>query len=236
MLEGKTSIEVQKLIFESSSMECAIEAFRAAYEVAHVTLHMAQTRSQNVDMPYLKTTYPKKWISEYILKGYVEIDPVVKQGFNQTSPFNWCDLEILPESRFLMEESIKFGIGKNGYSIPVMDRSGRKSLVSINSNSTTLIWNKLIAKNGNCWREISHVLHQKALIELYDGVDPAPPLSRRELECLSLTALGKDYKTIAILLGISEHTTRSYLKSLRQKFNCTNLAQAVSKAHSLGIL
>lgn len=45
-------------------------------------------------------------------------------------------------------------------------------------------------------------------------------LSPRELECLHWAALGKDYKDIAMILEISEHTTRSYLKSARVKLGC----------------
>ena len=41
---------------------------------------------------------------------------------------------------------------------------------------------------------------------------------------------------IAVILNISPHTARDYLKSARYKLDCVTSAQAVSKAVGLGLL
>ena len=61
-------------------------------------------------------------------------------------------------------------------------------------------------------------------------------LTTRELECLRWIARGKDAKEIAIILNISPHTVRDYLKSVHYKLDCVTSAQAVSKAVRLGLL
>lgn len=70
----------------------------------------------------------------------------------------------------------------------------------------------------------------KAINEIHKGEDPVPGLSARERECLSWVARGKDHKDIALILGISEHTARSYLKSGRLKLGCATISSAAVQA------
>jgi len=78
-------------------------------------------------------------------------------------------------------------------------------------------------------------LHLKAVAESSIGVD-AQSLSPREKECLQWTADGKTYSEIAIILNLSEHTVRSYLKVVRLKLDSVSLAQAVARASNLGLI
>ena len=40
--------------------------------------------------PYIRLTYPASWIKRYLQMGYVDIDPVVREGFLRTLPFDWA--------------------------------------------------------------------------------------------------------------------------------------------------
>ncbi len=237
MAEAQTRFEkLFKIISESDEVEASVFAFRDIYDLTHVTLHLAQTVSNSVDMPYLRTTYPSEWVSRYVLKGYVNVDPVAALGFKRSLPFDWTEIEATPEAVELMLDSQKHGLGGNGYSIPVIDRSGRRSLLSVNSTSSEDEWNILTNEHKQDWAELAHLLHRKAIFEIYGERDPAPQLGPRELECLRWASEGKDYKDIAIILEISEHTARSYLKSARHKLDCANLSQAVTKAIKLRMI
>lgn len=220
----------------SKSIQRAIIVFRDAYSLAHVTLHMAQTLSDDVHMPYLKTTYPSNWVSRYVLKGYVNVDPVVAMGFNRQLPFDWREVEHSPEADALMADSRRFGLGGNGYSIPVVDKSGRRTLVSLNSRLEGSDWDIQTEKSREEWAELAHFLHRRAIIDRYGSQDPAPQLGPREHQCLTLAAKGYSSKRIAMKLHISEHTARDYLKSLRRKLGCTSISQAIAKAYELGII
>ena len=68
------------------------------------------------------------------------------------------------------------------------------------------------------------------------GGNDGPRLTGRELECLRWTAAGKTVSEIAIILGISRHTVRGYMKEIHRKLNCLTMAQAVLRATELGIL
>lgn len=57
-----------------------------------------------------------------------------------------------------------------------------------------------------------------------------PALSKRELECLKLTADGLTSDEIARRLGLSVHTANQYLANTTQKLNAVNRMHAVAKA------
>ena len=95
------------------------------------------------------------------------------------------------------------------------------------------------------------MLDQRMLFEtharaftLFAGVTRLKPLSggkgltisKRELECLSLTANGLTSEEISAQLGLSVHTANQYLTNSAQKLNAVNRMHAVAKALRLGLI
>ena len=68
-----------------------------------------------------------------------------------------------------------------------------------------------------------------------DGVT-IPSISKRELECLKLTANGYTSEEIARLLKLSVHTANQYLSNTTQKLDAVNRMHAVAKALRLGLI
>ena len=62
-----------------------------------------------------------------------------------------------------------------------------------------------------------------------------PSVSKRELECLVLTASGLTSEEIAGRLGLSVHTANQYLTNTTRKLNAVNRMQAVAKALRMGL-
>ncbi|MEQ8347573.1 MAG: helix-turn-helix transcriptional regulator [Sneathiellaceae bacterium] len=67
-------------------------------------------------------------------------------------------------------------------------------------------------------------------------LDGTPPMSKRELECLTMTAEGKTSEDIAAALGLSVHTTNQYLAATTHKLNAMSRTHAVAKALRLGLI
>lgn len=220
----------------AENVDAAIRILQAEYAVDFVTYHLAQTIANKIDSPFVRTTYPDSWVSRYLLNSYVRVDPIVKQGFERQLPFDWSEVEPTPEAYAMLVDAQKHGVGSNGYSIPVADKAQRRALLSLNARVPVDHWNDLVRLYRNEWIEIAHLIHQKAVFELHGADDPVPSLSPREIECLHWTALGKDYKDIAIILGISDHTARDYLKTARFKLGCATISAAASRAVQLRII
>lgn len=68
------------------------------------------------------------------------------------------------------------------------------------------------------------------------GADQAAAISKREIECLKLTANGLTSGEIASALRLSVHTTNQYLTSAGQKLGADNRVHAVAKALRSGLI
>lgn len=213
---------------ELPNVERAVVAVRDALDV-HVTYHLAHTVSSATDDPFVRTTYPDHWIARYLLAQYVRVDPVVREGFQRILPFDWSELEVGEEAHAMMADSIAHGIGIWGYSVPVVDTGGRRALFSINANFSETDWREFISRFRDLIVEIAQIVHTIAITEVF-GDQEVPNLSAREREVLIWTARGKDYKAIAIILNLSHHTVKAYMKSIRHKLNSTTMTQCVAKA------
>jgi DNA-binding NarL/FixJ family response regulator len=65
---------------------------------------------------------------------------------------------------------------------------------------------------------------------------PAPDLSAREMEVLSLIVNGLPNKQIAHQLSIAEHTVKNHVKSILSKLNVADRTQAATAAIQRGII
>lgn len=225
-------------IVRSDSVEQALYIIRDRYPIGNVTYHMMQSISmrQNIDAPFVKTTYPAEWVARYLMKNYIMVDPVLKEGMLRALPFNWTELTPETSALVMMKDFQEFDLGKGGFSIPITDKKGRRALLSLNSTSSEEDWDEIITLYIDDWIELGNLLHRKVIIELFGKIDPAPTLTPRELETLNFAAQGMDHKQIAEQLNISEHTVRSYQQSLRFKLSCSSMTHAVAKASKLRIL
>ncbi len=228
--------ELYEKIERATSVDQSIRLFAWHYGTPFVTYHLAQAVAPGFDAPFVRTTYPDAWVARYLLRDYVKIDPVVREGFQRMLPFSWHEIAIDDPAIALMQDAVAHGLSALGFSIPVVDRVGRRALLSINALRDFITWQDLLRSEREHWQELAHLVHRKAITELFGVADPAPRLGPREIECLNWVALGKDYKAIAILLGLSEHTVRNYLKSARFKLGSGSLPQAVSKAIMLRLI
>lgn len=228
--------DMHAAIERAGNVNQAIAAFCQHYGTPFVTYHLAQAVAPGFDAPFVRTTYPDAWVARYLLRDYVKIDPIVREGFQRMLPFEWSEVELDMAAGRIMADAVAHGIVPAGYSVPVIDRIGRRALLSVNALADDVAWKMLLAESRAAWTELAHTIHRKAIVELFGKADPAPRLGPRELECLQWSALGKDHKAIAIILGISEHTARGYIKSARFKLGCSSLPQAVSRAMLLRLI
>ncbi|MEP1768442.1 MAG: LuxR family transcriptional regulator [Sulfitobacter sp.] len=231
-------MEPDILNLDSCTVQEAVLRIARFYEVDFVTLHLFRGGEDAQNKPYVRTNYPDAWVSHYLLNDYVRVDPVLELAEQIAGPFCWTKINPRQEQREFMETAIKHGVRQTGFSVRHVDSIGRRSVLSFNAQT---------AKGGDTWQpyidtkrkeliSLAYHIHLMALAEIYDGNDGLPQLSPREIECLKWTADGKAHTEIAIILGLSDHTVRGYLKDARLKLDSVSLAQAVSKASSLGLI
>ncbi len=218
-----------------SDLEDVVSELRDLLGLEHLVYHSSKLGSSPSVDPFIRLTYPASWIKRYLQKGYVDVDPVLREGFLRTLPFQWEQLTIsTPQEFAFLQDALDHGIGPHGFSIPVRSKQGHKGLVSLSNSRGREEWDAFLSQNFSVLIEIANRLHRRVIKSVF--WEDKPHLTEREIECLQWTSRGKNTGDIAVILHISPHTARDYLKSARYKLDCVTAAQAASKAISLGII
>lgn len=186
--------------------------------------------------PYLAVTYSKHWVERYKAERFVKIDPTIQVGMRRMLPIDWSSFERTdPKVRRLFGEAGEFGLGHQGMSLPVHGRHGDRALFSITSDASDREWKSLHFPYMRDFQLLALHVHQ-AILRLEGHHMSLPSLSPRERECMLWIAEGKTYWECGMILGLSEHTVRSYVESARHKLGAANNSHAVNKAGKASLL
>jgi DNA-binding CsgD family transcriptional regulator len=137
----------------------------------------------------------------------------------------------------MFRDALDYGLGNQGYSVPIRGPQGQFALFTVNADTDDESWADFIAGSGRDLVIFAHEFNRKAL-EFERGEDGphAPLLSPRELAAMRLLALEMNRAQAAAELGISEHTLRVYIESARHKLGALNTTHAVARALSSGLI
>jgi LuxR family transcriptional regulator, quorum-sensing system regulator CinR len=225
--------EAFSIVESAPDIDGVVTRLRDFLGVDHVVYY--SSKIQGPTAPYVRLTYPATWIKRYLQMGYGDVDPVLREGFKRTLPFEWNELKFAsPAEASFLSDALAYGIGPYGYAIPVSSKHAYRGLLTVCSSKSDQWWDDFLSSTRAALIQIANRLHSRVVVEVF-GKD-RPQLTARELECLRWVALGKDAAEIAAILDISPHTTRDYLKSVHYKLDCVSSAQAVTKALRLGLL
>ena len=126
-----------------------MKAIASEVGLSHIShLHFATNKSSDATLFAGVSTYSREWQRQYFQKQYLAIDPVVKCGSTAILAFDW---DILnrddPAILAFFEDAIRYGVGRNGLSIPVRSRKNTHSLVSFSSDLSRPEWVRLKENN-----------------------------------------------------------------------------------------
>lgn len=215
-------------------LQLLIEDVRDEFGVDHIVYHWVNSAGEQ----YGCGTYDLEWVNRYIEKGYLRIDPVIQGCYQRFHPVNWKRLDWSSKSaRAFMEDAISYGVGNQGYSIPIRGPNGQFAHFTLSHNCPDEEWEEFTEQNRRDLILVAHYFNSKAL-EFEPGrtPDPAQPLSPREIEAMTLLAIGYSRAQAADTLSISEHTLRVYVESARHKLGAMNTTHAVARALSRGVI
>ena len=187
-------------------------------------------------------TYPEAWISHYIERDYISIDPIIAHCHDHATPMIWDDAQQLERRivdphlqkiRQLFGEAREFGL-ETGISVPLHGPGTSWGLMSFASN--TLRTAEMIRLLPDL-HLMAHYVHESAR-RFARSRTPAqlPTLTKRERECLSWAAEGKTSWEIGQLLNISERTSIFHLQNATHKLGVSGRQAAIARAVSLGLI
>ncbi len=210
---------------------------RSEFKVQHASFAMLSLPWTHMAVPYVRTTYPIEWISQYLMHRLMVNDPVVRVGLEARVPFYWSDISCTVAESSVMALAKHYGLGTLGISVPTCDVGPYRGLLSLTAAvDDEKAWKNRVGASVDAISSCAMEMHAAARMEV-DAVSPLMgQLSPREVECLRFVAAGKTYTEIAGILKISEHTVRVYCKAVRMKLHSSTLAQAVATGCAMKIL
>jgi len=179
--------------------------------------------------------YPGTAVATKFISG-ANGEEIVRHTRTSTAPRWWADDGMVgSEDTFQnlawSERMAPLAPGTNGIAFPVHADRGHCGLVVFLGSQMALPEDALYEIHARCFSLFAAV----ARIRPSDA-GRMRSISKRELECLKLTANGNTSEEIARLLKLSVHTANQYLTQSTQKLNAVNRNQAVAKALRLGLI
>lgn len=203
------------------------------YDHAACLMGKSEKASPAKTYDLINVTFPSEWLEQYVIKGYHQIDPIVKENFASFNIQYWADTYKIygPPKDFVMAAE-DFGL-KKGYSHGVKNYNGTKgSLFSLSGKyiehnpRTELILKYIIPHFHNVLSRITGRNIKKSV----------PPLSSRETEVLKWIKSGKSSWEVSAILSISERTVKFHIQNIMQKLNAVNRLHAVATAIEQGLI
>lgn len=171
--------------------------------------------------------YPESWVGELLARGYANDDPVHLASRRSNTGFGWCELgSLLPlerRHRHILARSRYYGLA-GGFTIPANVPGEPSASCSFATRSRS----ELPAARLHCAELVgAHALRAARRLRSLPAAKPRPRLSRREVQCLRLVAMGKTDWEIATILGLSIETARQYVKRARAAYDSVSRTQLV---------
>ena len=211
-----------------------ITGLRDAYGVDHMVYHWVDSAGDQ----YGCGTYSDAWGERYLAQNYLRIDPVIQGCYQRFHPVDWKRLDWSGKAaRAFQAEAIRYGVGNQGYSVPIRGPNGQFALFTVSHSCDDETWAAFTGEHGRDLILIAHFFNRKALeFEPDRQPEAARALSPRAVDAMTLLAMGYSRAQVADTLSISEHTLRVYIESARFKLGALNTTHAVARAMSRGLI
>ncbi|MGR3314681.1 helix-turn-helix transcriptional regulator [Roseovarius indicus] len=220
---------------DPGDLQSVIVELRGHFRIDHLVYHWVSADGDQ----YGCGTYPPEWVSRYLQNDYLRIDPVVLGCYQRFHPVEWKRLDWSGKAvRAFAEDARAHGIGAQGFSVPLRGPNGQFALFTANHDCDDDTWRDFTQSHCRELILIAHDFNRKALEFEPERAEAGNTLSLspREVDALTLLALGYGRAQVAETLSISEHTLRVYIESARFKLGAINTVHAVARALSRGLI
>ncbi|WP_299729092.1 autoinducer binding domain-containing protein [uncultured Tateyamaria sp.] len=217
-----------------AGLQAATEALRIHYQIDHVIYHWVDSAGDQ----YGCGTYSDTWRNRYLELNYLRVDPVIIGCFQRFHPVDWKRLDWSSKAaRAFKSDAIEHGVGNQGFSVPIRGPNGQFALFTVNHTCDDAHWAEWTELHRRDLILIAHYFNEKALdFEPERTPEQSQALSPREIDAMTLLAMGYSRAQVADTLSISEHTLRVYIESARFKLGAMNTTHAVARAMSRGLI
>lgn len=178
----------------------------------------------------LLSGWSDEWYERYVSLGYVDVDPVARNCFSATRPFDWSeapyDREADLPARRVMDEARDFGMAE-GFCVPIHMEGRMQGVVSLAGDAS-----QLDAKRRLELHMLALYAHGQLRFLNGRRAEQAPrrTITRREAEVLKWVAAGKTATEIAEITGLSARTVNQHCENAQHRLGTNNRVHTVVEA------
>jgi DNA-binding CsgD family transcriptional regulator len=215
-------------------IQSAILGLRDEFGIDNLVYHWVNSAGDN----FGAGTYTREWRIRYEEMNYLRVDPVIQGCYQRFHPVDWKRLDWSSKAaRAFLTDAMQHGVGNQGFSVPIRGPNGQFALFTANHTCSDEEWARFIEEHRRTLVLVAHYFNEKALeLEPDRTPDQKQPLSPREIDAMTLLAMGYSRAQVADTLSISEHTLRVYIESARFKLGALNTTHAVARALTRGLI
>ncbi len=236
----RTFIERTGEVEQPERLFLLFDTFVGGYGVDVSSYHITaeHLRAVPVEIGLVRENLPDEWIDKYLSQNFADIDPVINQSRFEAEPFHWFDVEdkvkLTAEQKFFLKELRDAGL-TDGIAVPIFGPMGTMAYFGLGCVEDTLDLphEQIMELQFACQR--THNVYIDLTTDVHDG-EPAPKLSGRESEVLTLVATGLSNNGISDRLGITENTVDTILRRAFKKLGVNNRITAVLKGIGAGLI
>lgn len=195
------------------------------------------------EKPVIYSNYPKDWVEKYMKNELYKQDPVLLVASQKIMSFPWHKNYFKKTKRQksnIFIQSSEYNITR-GYTFPLHDYENNLAMLSLYTESDPDLLMKCISDHEDRLYLLFLSIHNRFLAEktqqtnkLHAKVEKR--LTSREIEALHWASIGKTYREIAIIMGITESTVKFHIGNLIVKLDVINAKHAIKKATDLHLL
>ncbi|THH36008.1 LuxR family transcriptional regulator [Aliishimia ponticola] len=215
-------------------LQSSIVSLRDEFAIDHLVYHWVDSLGAHSGVG----TYSLEWRQKYEQQQFHRVDPVILGCYQRFHPVDWKQLDWSTKAaRHFLRVATEYEVGNQGYSVPIRGPNGQFALFTANHTCSDEEWSAFIEEHRRMLVLIAHYFNEKALeLEPDRAPEAAQNLSPREVDAMTLLAMGYSRAQVADTLSISEHTLRVYIESARFKLGALNTTHAVARALSRGLI
>ena len=204
----------------------ALSRFAAALELpAFAYIAIPSTAGRQLR---LITNYAETWRQHYVDHRYETCDPIVLHSIRHRHSFDW-GREFGGNDPFCLrffDEAASFGI-RYGYTIPVHHWHGRFAALTFATDREPLAFLQTTRRHALALEAIAGQFHRDVHYKLSSDFTIAGiHFTCRERQCLTLSAKGKAFGDIGVVLGISPRTVKDHINSAKRKLGTRSAREA----------
>ena len=145
---------------KKTEIQAAVTELRDFLGIDHLVYLHLQIWRQPVRRPLHSLDLSASWLARYLGMGYADVDPILREGFGRTLPFEWRELESCsgPLEADFLADAAKHGVGPHGYSIPVSTKHGHRGLFALSFSGPEAEWNEFLVASQPALIQIANRL------------------------------------------------------------------------------